>query len=146
MSAAVAQKHYENGVRLLKAGKLPEAEAAMAEAIALDEGKSDYWIKLGIIWSKQKRYQEAKDASQMAATLQPDNPDAFYNMGLAQVHLGELDHSTQAFETYLRLNPSKTAIEELGDLFYGANSPKIAAYYYFKARQIDNSDSELQGI
>lgn len=145
MSAAVAQKHYENGVRLLKAGKLPEAEAAIAEAIALDEGKSDYWVKLGIIWSKQKRYQEAKDASQMATTLQPDNADAFYNMGLAQVHLGELDNATRAFETYLSLTPTKAAAEDLGDLFYGANSPKIAAYYYFKARQFDNSDSELQG-
>ncbi len=145
MSPAAAQKHYENGLRLLKAGKLPEAEAAIAEAIALNETNADYWIKLGLIWAKQNRYQESRDANQMAATLEPTNADAFYNMGLAKVHMGETDGAVQAFEKSFSLNPKKELAVGLGELFYGMNNNKLAAYYYFKARQIDGNDAELQG-
>ena len=145
MSPAAAQKHYENGIRLLKAGKLPEAEAAIAEAIALDETQTEYWIKLGLIWAKQGRYQESRDANQMAATLEPDNSDAFYNMGLAKVHLGEIDGAFQAFEKSFTLNPKKELAMNIGEIFYGLNNNKYAAFYYFKARQIDGKDAELQG-
>lgn len=144
MSSSAAKKHYENGLKFFKSGKLAEAEASIAEAIALDEQQAEYWLKLGLIWTKQGRHAEAKDASQMAATLQPSNSDALFNLGLSHIQLGETDLGLAWIEKSFALSPRKDLAENLGDTFYHQGNYKLASYYYLKARQIDNSDPELQ--
>ncbi len=144
MSSAAAQKHYETGLRQLKAGKLPEAEAAIAEAIALNEAEPEYWLKLGVIWQQQLRFQEAKEANQMAITLRPDYAEAYYNMATALLNMNEQDHAVLALEKAFSLKPEKAWMEEVGDYFHKKEIFKLAALYFMKARQQAPQDHELQ--
>ena len=144
MSSSPAHKNYEKGLQLIRSGKLAEAEEALANAIALDEQQAEYWVKLGLVWSKQGRHAEAKDANQMALTLQPENTDALYNMGLSQVSLGEVDQGLILIEKAFALKPSKDMAVNLGDTFYAQENYRLASYYYMKARQIDKNDADVQ--
>lgn len=144
MTAQIAKKHYENGVKLIKSGKYAEAEAAIAEAIALDEQQAEYWAKLGLVWSKQEKYAAACEASQMAVALQPENPDFLYNLGVAYIQLGETDKGIGFIEKSFSLKPNKSLAISLGDTLFTQRNFKLASYYYMKARQIDPNDAELQ--
>ncbi len=144
MSSSPAHKYYEKGLQFIRAGKLAEAEESLANAIALDEQQAEYWIKLGLIWSKQSRYAEAKDANQMAATLQPENTDALYNLGLSLIHLNEIDEGMGWIEKAFALKPDKEMAVNLGDIFYGQENYRLACYYYMRARQIDKIDPDVQ--
>lgn len=138
-----AKKHFETGLKHFKGGRLQEAEASFAEAIALDEANVDYWLNLGHVWARQNRHDEAGDAYQMAATLNPKSGDALLGLGLSHIRRGEAEKGIAWIEAAFTANPTRKMAEDLGDTFSQHNNWKIAAYYYLKARQFDPKDPNL---
>ena len=69
--------HMWLGVALKKAGKLPQAEAALARAKKLSNGKvPEVHMRLAEVYSEQKRYGEAADELELFLKHQRDARDA----------------------------------------------------------------------
>lgn len=79
--SAPADRYFQKAQKALTNQKFAEAEANAAEAIALDQGNSNYWALLGNIWTEQGRFNEAQDAITMALHLNTQNESALEGMG-----------------------------------------------------------------
>lgn len=140
----VAKKYYEASLKFLKAGRFAEAEAKIAEAIAADEQNAEYWLTLGQVWATQRRYQEARDTYQMAATLAPTHHEALYGLGLCQLHLGETNSGLESMEKAFAATTTKRMSIDLSDFFAIRGDSKLAAYYLLKGRKAHPQDADIQ--
>ena len=57
------------------------------------------------LWAK-KKYDEVVAAYRRAIELQPDFPDAYYNMGICFYDQGKLDEAAAAYSQAFRLRPT----------------------------------------
>jgi predicted Zn-dependent protease len=74
---------------LESADRLPEAELAFRQAVALDDTLQDAWYGLGLTLVRQQRFGEAMPALLRNTELQPRSPYGWYQ--LARVHLARRD-------------------------------------------------------
>jgi Flp pilus assembly protein TadD len=79
----------------------PEAaEAAVRQATETDP-KCDLlwmaWNDLGLCWFARKQYDHALSAYGEATRLKPDEPDAWFNLGVSHHQLGDLKAAREAY-------------------------------------------------
>lgn len=144
-----ASDFYRQAMASLKKGQLFDAETSIVQAISLEEANAEYWMKLGIIWGKMNRFQEAVEASTMAANLAPDNPDAAYNLGVAYLQAGNNDLGIPQMEKSFKMAPSHQLAENLGDIFFQRGMYQNAAYYYlhiYKDKKLSASETILSKL
>jgi tetratricopeptide (TPR) repeat protein len=60
----------------------------------------------GVILWNQGKYPEAKEKFAAAAKADPNNAEAQYRLGMADINLGDMAAATAAFEAYLKAAPS----------------------------------------
>ncbi|MBC7907537.1 MAG: tetratricopeptide repeat protein [Rhodospirillaceae bacterium] len=84
-----AWDHIEIGLRFLKRGDLPAAEAVFRAATAADPHCVEAWYNLAWTLDEQGRYREAGEAVMRAVELDTDWPDAKANLERCRV-LAEL--------------------------------------------------------
>ena len=65
-----------------------------------------------ILWNAGK-YPEAKEKFEAAAKADPNNADAQYRLGMANVNLGDMAGAVGAFEAYLKAAPSGPHADEV---------------------------------
>ena len=90
MSPAVAQYHYMLGVALVTAGDMPSASDALVRAQALEPDRPPTLIALGLVYTQQKRYDEAKAALARSLELDPENPEARAVLAEAEAGLDDV--------------------------------------------------------
>jgi len=81
--------NIEIGLRFLRRGDLPAAEAVFRAATEADTACVEAWYNLGWVLDEQGRYNEAGKAVMRAVELDPDWPDARRNLERCRV-LAEL--------------------------------------------------------
>jgi tetratricopeptide (TPR) repeat protein len=59
-----------------------------------------------------QRFEDSLETSRKAATLQPDNPQAYADMGAAYLGLGQRDRAVEMFEKAVDLDPGFTQARE----------------------------------
>jgi SAM-dependent methyltransferase/Tfp pilus assembly protein PilF len=143
-SPSSAKSLFDSGLRNLKAGKLQEAEAAIAQAISLDEKNPNYWIQLGAVWMRMGHLQKALDANQMALSLSPNHADALYNIGSLLIQAGKSEIGLSFLEKAYAAGQDSSLAEKLGDMFSQEKLFKKAAFYFSKALASRKTDEKIQ--
>lgn len=96
----------------------PLKEAEYLEKLALLEpGKGEYDMRLASIYmsDKVRDYAAAVKALQRATALDPNNADAFLQLGIAERNLGNLNDAVLAWTRYLSLAPEGDMADTVRD-------------------------------
>ena len=110
LQAARLQFPYHAGVALLLAdvlqgaGRLPEAVAAYAAALRLDDGSADGWYGAGCAHLALSAFGSAATCFSRAAALAPGYAPVWHNLGKSLFALGRIDGAVSAFERALALD------------------------------------------
>lgn len=83
-----ANKAFGRAGSLRKKNRMPEAETAYLEAIALDAEFVEAWNDLGTLYYGMGRYPESLTAIEKARALDPDRPHVLANASAALMALG----------------------------------------------------------
>lgn len=92
---------------LTQQGKLDEAESYLKEALQYDQKFAQAHFQLGVIYDKQRRYQEAVQSLDQATACDPSYPEPWYLLGKISYRLGKREKSRAALDTYQKLKKVK---------------------------------------
>lgn len=116
--------HYSIGHIYAEQRKYPQAETEFREALRLSPNFSEAATYLGTVLASQDRWQDAISAYRRALSnpLYATPDVAWYNLGLALAHEGDMTGAAQAFEDALLVAPpnvpSAQVQLELGRTYY----------------------------
>ena len=104
------QDPYVEVQRMLAAGQLVEAEAAIQGALRVRAADAQLWNLLGVVQAQKSDPAAAEQSFQKAVRLAPRLESAWLNLGrLYQMGAGgqpDVEKSLAAYEAVLRLNPA----------------------------------------
>jgi Flp pilus assembly protein TadD len=103
-----ARKHQEQGMVLLGAGNLEEAEKEFKAALEADLFFGPAHNNLGTVYYRRQRFYEAAWEFQYAAKLMPQKAEPRNNLGLVLESAGKLDEAASWYEKALALEPDTT--------------------------------------
>src|SRR3954464_4791050 len=103
---SVAQYHYLLGVALVSAGDLPAATDALVHAQALDPDRPLTLIALGLVYTQQKRYDEARTVLVRSLERDADNPEARAALAEAEAGLDDMVSAERDASRALSLDPA----------------------------------------
>jgi tetratricopeptide (TPR) repeat protein len=103
---AVAQYHYLLGVALVAAGDMTAATDALVRAQTLDADRPLTLIALGLVYTQQKRYEEARTVLGRSLERDPDNADARAALAEAEAGLDDMVSAERDASRALSLNPT----------------------------------------
>src|SRR5205807_1111575 len=90
-------------------------------------GHSLAWRSIWGIYSKLKDYESALIAARRVAELEPNDPDSWYFLGVAENKSGNLPQAIVALEKATQLNPSHVrAWERLARIHYHVDQYDLA--------------------
>jgi tetratricopeptide (TPR) repeat protein len=107
---AAAWSYY--GISLAHVGQAPEAEGALARAIALAPRNGEAWFHLGVARSLREEWGEAVTAYRHAVALEPNDMVAWHRLGVALSESGDEESASAAFERALVLSQDVGPEEE----------------------------------
>jgi serine/threonine-protein kinase len=96
---------HDLGLALHDLKRLPEAEAALLEAIRLKPDYSQAHNSLGLVLCDRQQLPEAEAAYREAIRLKPDFPEAHFNLGLLLHECKRLPEAEAAYRKAIRLKP-----------------------------------------
>jgi len=88
---------------LINAGRPPEAEALLTEAIAQGEGGVELLLRLGISQSLQQKYDESEATFRQALKLNPREPRVLHNLGMLFLNQHRYDEALDYFHQTLKV-------------------------------------------
>ena len=97
------------GAALRKAGRLPEAEAAVRRALALAPASAQVHVQLGVVIAGRGRFDEATALFARAVKLDPDDPFAHMNLANTYRRRGIIDQALAHYRAAVRLEPNLIA-------------------------------------
>jgi len=92
----------------------PEAIKRFSRAAKLDASFGDAFMAWGAALVLERRFDEAVAPLRQAATLQPGNTSAHYNLGLALLRSGKKEEADKEFEIQRRLLAEQEAAKNAG--------------------------------
>jgi len=122
-------------------GDLDGAEAALAEALALDGRHPDALTLRGTLHLARGRPREAFAAFRDALSVQPRQADAHHGMGLVLAAGGRPDEAVAALRRAVALRPDHLeAHAHLGTLLLERKQPEAAVTHYRRWAELDPED------
>jgi tetratricopeptide (TPR) repeat protein len=110
----------EEGVRLLKAGKISEAIEKLQQALALDPEDGQIHCYLGAAYNAMPDKLHAIHHFEECVRLE-ESPKAYYNLGLVYESVHRVDEAVRQYRMALELDPNYTkareALEKLHERF-----------------------------
>jgi len=97
--------NYDEGEKLLKDGKLAEAEQLFLKAAASNPSDSKVYAKLGLIYLTQENYSDAIESLKIAVKHDKHNPSRHYNLALAFWGNKDVQRATVAIREAISLDP-----------------------------------------
>jgi tetratricopeptide (TPR) repeat protein len=89
---------YNIGVTFMALGKNDEAIAAFQKTLELQPENIQALKNLGQVYGRMKNYAESARFNILAAKLSVSDPEVFYNVGVAQLNLGNREAALAAFQ------------------------------------------------
>jgi hypothetical protein len=99
------QAHYNLGLALMSKGDLEGAEQHCMKSLQIRPTYDNPYVCMGTILGMKGRPRESIEYSIKAVTLNPQNSDAYLNLGNAYVLVGEKDKAQAILNTLEQLNP-----------------------------------------
>jgi len=93
------------GIACLYLQRIPEAEAALKRAAAMDAKNPRVWYALGLTHQAASEPKLAIEDMEQVVKIDPTDADAHYFLGSFYSSLGDYAHAKGEFEAALRLNP-----------------------------------------
>lgn len=92
----------------LRERKYLRAEKALLTILHVDERNATAYNRLGILYAKQRAYDDAIECFEIAQSLEP-SPSSLHNVGLIYYETGRYDKAALAFEQALSIEPDFAA-------------------------------------
>jgi tetratricopeptide (TPR) repeat protein len=105
--AAEEPSLLQQGETLLNEGKLPEALAALQQAVVVEPNSSRAFQRLGGAQLMSQDYAGSIQSFQRAISLDANNADAFVGMAMAYLHGGRYGQARSALVEAKRIAPDK---------------------------------------
>lgn len=140
-----ADGHLCLGAAQSAAGHLPEAERSLRAAV---QAEPSYWVphsKLGGFLFEQGRADEAIAEFREVTRLTPSSSSAYSNLGAALQFKGDDKGAEAAYKRAIAIEPSASALSNLGTLNYFAGRYDQAVEDYRRATAIATRDQEIWG-
>ena len=107
LAAAEEPSLLQQGETLLNEGKLPEALAALQQAVVAEPNSSRAFQRLGGAQLMSQDYAGSIQSFQRAISLDANNADAFVGMAMAYIHWGRYGQARSALVEAKRIAPDK---------------------------------------
>jgi tetratricopeptide (TPR) repeat protein len=123
-----------------KQGLTDEAERLLKDIMLLEPG---YWrihARLGELYVRSGRSENAITAFSMAESLAPDEPSVINGLGAAFYYAGRFADAAARFERSLMENPSSSALSNSASVWLLAGEYGRAAQYYLQAAELAPTD------
>ena len=121
----------KKAIELYRHNLLAEAKTLCQQVSQVDQMDGDVWAMLSAINGRLGLLDEAELCGTRAATLQPGNFDAHYNLGCAQLALDKMECAIASFRSCLAIRPDHAkAYVGLGNAyaFLGSLQQAVDAY------------------
>ncbi len=144
-------EQFRHSLRLMHKGQYEEAARLLEGLYNLDPQNVEYALNLGGAYILQRRYAEAAEILERAATDAPDNANVWVN--LAAARLGPLEesneeqqnHAIKAYEHALAANPEAPNVHYMLGLIYRSRHDKLRAVAHFtKALEQNPEDNDAR--
>ncbi len=123
--------------RLLRAGQLDQALQRADAFLASRPRDAQMRFLKGLIFTEQKKTQDAINIFQKLTEDFPELPEPYNNLAVLYAGQGQYDKARGALELAIRTDPRyATAYENLGDVY-----AKLASQAYDRALQLDGSNN-----
>lgn len=138
----------QQGIRLMKSGRIIEAEKAFSAAVTVDPDNAEAHCNRGVALGAMQRYEDAIDSYRSALSRKPDYIQPLFNMGNACLSLCNPDGAHACYERVLKVQPDFVPAHlSLGDLAKSRRDNELARTHYQNALSIDPSCVDaVQGI
>ena len=99
---AQMKKLWQVATQAMKERKPFRAEKALLTILKFDEKNAAAYNRLGILYAKGQRYEEAVECFEIAQSLD-NNPASIHNAGLIYLEIGEFEKAAMAFRQAIEL-------------------------------------------
>ncbi|MBM3267415.1 MAG: tetratricopeptide repeat protein [Candidatus Sericytochromatia bacterium] len=123
-----AAEHYNEGLRLIKAGRRPEAEDELRRAIAIRSDHAPALNNLGLLLLARGAVPEAIDTFGEAIRARPQYARPYNNLGVAYLRLNKLDWAIAQFRRALLVDPDYAAARKNLAVALGRREQVAAGY------------------
>ncbi len=120
------------------------AEQVWRQVLQQNAGDYRVWASLGIVLSKELRYQDAVAAYRKALSLHPGDSQTEMNLGIAYFKMGRLAEAVKPLEAAKAQGNSTQLDILLGISLYGAGRYHDATPYLERASLAEPGNAELQ--
>lgn len=112
----IEQRQFKaDALRSAQAGDLDTAESLLLRHIEHCPKDAEAWFFLGAVYGQGGRFPDSIRCCSQATRLQPNFPDAHFNLAQACMQQGQLEKATNAYQAVLRLQPNHfNALNNLG--------------------------------
>ena len=98
--------------------RIDDALRELTATLDLDPGDTDAHLNRGFIYSRQKKWEQARAAFDRALLLGSNKADAFFNAGRARVHLHRIEEALPFFARAVAMKPHRATYHfELGNAY-----------------------------
>lgn len=129
---AATRASFDEAVRMLRAGRLPEAERAFKALASRQPQLAGVQANLGLIYRKTGRLEDSATALQEAVKLSPKQASYQNQLGITWRALGRFDHARKAYEAAIDLDPTHAGalvnLAILNDLYLGEPARAVELY------------------
>lgn len=129
---------FEEGYKLLRAGKLPGALDAFRHSLKINPAVAAPWMGLAQVLDQNGQFEDARQCLQHAIAVEPNNIEAHLKLAVSYKNLGHVDDSKKEYDQALKLDPkSEKALFGLGQLMEDMGDSAAAADAYRSALKLD---------
>ncbi len=138
-----AEAHYNLGIDLGLAGRIPEAIAQYVQALRINPDFPEARYSLGTALAQTGKIEEAIAQYEQALRAKPDFAEAHYSLGTALAQTGKIEEAIAQYEQALRARPDfAEAHYSLGIALYQTGKREEAMEHYEQALRIDPDSPE----
>ncbi len=132
------------GNALTKQGDFEQAIQYFENSLQLKQSR--YALNgLGVLYEKEKKYDEAYHYYLQALEGHPEYGDAHFNIANILMKLGKIDEAITHFETAIRLKPENSQIfANLGNAYLHQGNKEKAEYYFEEVLRVNPKDEIAQ--
>lgn len=102
------QKLWNDAQASLRSKQYLRAEKALLTILKFDEKNAAAYNRLGVLYAKQKEYQDAIECFEIASSIEA-SPSSLHNLGLIYYETHSYEKAAQAFENALEIEDTLAA-------------------------------------
>ncbi len=100
-----ATQQVQKGIQLEREGRLEESAAAHEQALEIDSQLVQAHVNLVELYGRLRQFEKAEEHYRVAAGLDPDSSENYYNYGVLLLGAGKYQQAENAFRKTIEIDP-----------------------------------------